>query len=89
MSAARPVVASAPRWLLLGALAGVAIAAATLVRGGSRNGAGAVAVPAEAVAVVNGQPITRDALARFTGALARERAHRPRSRRAAPGSSIA
>jgi hypothetical protein len=71
MSAARPLVAHAQRWLVVGALAGAAIAAATLVRGGARVGAGAV--PAEAVATVNGQPITREALARFTGALARER----------------
>jgi hypothetical protein len=41
------------------------------VRNGAREGA--VAVPADAVALVNGLPITRDALARFTGALARER----------------
>jgi hypothetical protein len=62
MSAARPVVAHAQRWLLLGAVAGVAIAAATLVRSGAPKDAGPVAVPADV-----------DALARYIGALARER----------------
>jgi hypothetical protein len=46
VSAARPVVAHAQRWLVLGAVAGVAIAAATLVRSGAPNGATPVAVPA-------------------------------------------
>ncbi len=73
MSASRASATNAQRWLVVGALAGVAIAAATLVRGGAPNGAGAAAVPAEAVALVNGHAITRDALARYTGALARER----------------
>lgn len=66
--------ASALRWLVVGAIAGAAIAAATLVRGGAPNAPGAAAgVPSEAVAMVNGKPVTRDALARFTGAVARER----------------
>jgi hypothetical protein len=73
VSAARTPAANALRWLVVGALAGVAIAAATLVRSGAPSGAGAVAVPADAVALVNGTAITRDALARYTGALARER----------------
>ena len=65
--------ASARRWLLAGALAGAAIAAATLVRGGAPSASGtAPSVPGDAVAMVNGRPITRDALARFTGAIARE-----------------
>ncbi len=66
--------ASAVRWLVVGAIAGAAIAAATLVRGGAPNARGATAsVPSEVVAMVNGKPVTRDALARFTGAIARER----------------
>jgi hypothetical protein len=66
--------ASALRWLVVGVIAGAAIAAATLVRGGAPNATRATAsVPSEAVAVVNGKPVTRDALARFTGAIARER----------------
>jgi hypothetical protein len=72
MSEGRPAPAHAQRWLIVGALAGVAIAAATLVRSGAPDGA-AVAIPADAVALVNGQAITRDQLARFTGAIARER----------------
>jgi len=64
--------ASALRWLVVGVIAGAAIAAATLVRGGAPNATRATAsVPSEAVAVVNGKPVTRDALARFTGAIAR------------------
>ena len=74
MSGAQRGSASALRWLIAGAIAGAAIAAATLVRGGAPNAAGTTAsVPSEAVAIVNGLPITRDALARFTGAVARER----------------
>ena len=74
MSGAQRGSASALRWLIAGAIAGAAIAAATLVRGGAPNAAGTTAsVPSEAVAIVNGMPITRDALARFTGAIARER----------------
>lgn len=72
MNDVRPAAANAQRWLIVGALAGVAIAAATLVRSGAPGGAGA-GVPAEAVALVNGEAITRDELARFTGAIARER----------------
>jgi parvulin-like peptidyl-prolyl isomerase len=65
---------SALRWLIVGAIAGAALAAATLVRGGAPNASGAATgIPSEAVAMVNGRPVTRDALARFTGALARER----------------
>lgn len=71
MSEARPASAHAQRWLIAGAIAGVAIAAATLVRSGAPDGAGVV--PAEAVALVNGQAITRDQLARYTGAVARDR----------------
>jgi len=74
MSGAQRGSASALRWLIAGAIAGAAFAAATLVRGGAPNAAGTTAsVPSEAVAIVNGMPITRDALARFTGAIARER----------------
>jgi len=65
--------ANALRWLVVGAIAGAAIAAATLVRGGAPNVATAADVPSEAVAMVNGRAVTRDALARFTGAIARER----------------
>jgi hypothetical protein len=73
MSVAQAGSASARRWLLVGALAGIAIAAATLVRGGAQSGSDtAPSVPADAVAVVNGEPVTRDALARFIGAIARE-----------------
>jgi len=71
MSEARTRVAHASRWLVAGALAGAVIAAVTLVRGRAPEGTGAV--PAEAVALVNGHAITRDALARYTGAMARER----------------
>lgn len=73
MSGARASSTSARRWLLVGAIAGVAIAAATLVRGGAPGGSGAApGLPADAVAVVNGRPITRDALARLAGAIASE-----------------
>jgi hypothetical protein len=74
VSEAQRGTASALRWLVVGAIAGAAIAAATLVRGGAPNPAGAAAgVSSEAVAMVNGKPVTRDALALFTGAIARER----------------
>jgi len=73
MSEAQAGSASARRWLLVGALAGVVLAAATLVRGGAPGGSDTTPrVPAGAVAVVNGEPITRDALARFIGAIASE-----------------
>jgi parvulin-like peptidyl-prolyl isomerase len=73
MSDARPAAAHAQRWLIVGALAGAAIAAATLARSGAPDGAAADAVPAEAVALVNGQAISRDQLARFVAAIAQER----------------
>jgi parvulin-like peptidyl-prolyl isomerase len=58
-------------WLSAGAAAGVALAAFTLVAaGGSEPEA---AASPDAVALVNGAPITREALARFTAAIARER----------------
>jgi hypothetical protein len=64
---------SAQRWLTLGALAGIALAAAALLRGGSA----AAPAPAggDAVAWVDGQPIARESFARFAGAVARERGH--------------
>lgn len=64
---------SAWRWLVLGACAGVAIAAASLVRGG--GGAEVVVPPGagDVVALVNGVPITQESLARFASAVARDR----------------
>ena len=74
MSETRRAAANAVRWLVAGAIAGAAIAAATLVRGGAPDPVAPVAgIPSEVVALVNGQPVTRDALARLTGAIARER----------------
>ncbi len=65
---------TALRWLVLGAIAGAAIAGATLVRGGAPDSVGATALPSsDIVATVNGKPVTREALARYIGALARER----------------
>jgi hypothetical protein len=64
-------------WLAAGAAIGIAVAAASLVQSG---GAPAPAPPpargadsGDAVAIVNGQPITREALARFVVAIARGR----------------
>jgi hypothetical protein len=62
-------------WLAAGAAAGIALATATLMRVDPAEPVprGAPAAPADAVALVNGQPISREALARFTAAVARER----------------
>jgi parvulin-like peptidyl-prolyl cis-trans isomerase-like protein len=63
-------------WLAVGAALGVAVAAASLVRSG---GSAPELVPAraadagDAIAIVNGQPISREALARFVSAIARGR----------------
>jgi parvulin-like peptidyl-prolyl isomerase len=60
----------AARWLLvLGAVAGVALAGYGVVRSGS----GEAAPLADAIALVNGQPVLRDSFARFTAAIAAER----------------
>jgi PPIC-type PPIASE domain/SurA-like N-terminal domain len=59
---------AAQAWLALGAVAGIALAAVSLVRGPDDGGA----APAGAVAVVNGRPISREAFARFVGTAARE-----------------
>ncbi|RIK98486.1 MAG: hypothetical protein DCC71_20970, partial [Proteobacteria bacterium] len=63
---------SARIWLALGAALGIAVASATLVRRDSAPG-GAAAASGDVVATVNGQPVTRDKLARFAATLARER----------------
>jgi hypothetical protein len=61
-------------WLAAGALAGIALAAASLVRcGAPATGSAGAAAPPDSVALVNGEPISREALARFTAAIARER----------------
>ena len=66
--------ASARRWLVLGAVGGVALAAASLVRSGvPRPSPSGVDATPDAVAIVNEQPISRDALARYTDAVARQR----------------
>lgn len=57
-------------WLAIGALAGIALAAATLVRGPDAT---APAFGPEVAARVNGQPIQREALARYAATIARER----------------
>jgi parvulin-like peptidyl-prolyl isomerase len=59
----------ARRLLVIGAVAGVALAGWGVVRSGS----GEAAAPADAIAVVNGQPVARDSFARFTAAVAAER----------------
>ena len=66
---------SAQLWLAIGAAAGVAIAAASLVQGGGapRTASRAASAPADALAIVNGHPIPREAMARFAAAVARER----------------
>jgi len=55
--------------LLAGALAGIGLAAASIVRSGRTQGA----LPPDGVAIVNGQVITQEAFAEFVGALASER----------------
>jgi hypothetical protein len=57
-------------WLAIGALAGIALAAASLVRAPEST---VPALAPDVVALVNGQPIEREALARFAAVLARER----------------
>jgi parvulin-like peptidyl-prolyl isomerase len=65
---------TAQRWLAIGACAGVALAAFSLVRGGAPPSSfAATEAPGDAIAIVNGQPISRESLARFTALLARER----------------
>ena len=64
----------ARRWLVAGALAGLALAAAALMRGPA-PAALAPAGGGDVVAWVNGQPIARETFARFVGAVARERSH--------------
>ncbi len=59
----------ARRLLVLGAIAGVALAGYGVVR----SAGGEAAVPADAIALVNGQPLSRDSFARFTAAIAAER----------------
>jgi hypothetical protein len=59
----------ARRLLVLGTVAGVALAGWGVVRSGS----GAASAPADAIAVVNGQPLSSDSFARFTAAVAAER----------------
>jgi len=57
-------------WLLLaGALAGIGLAAVSIVRSGRAQRA----LPPDGVAVVNGEVITQEAFAEFVGALASER----------------
>jgi hypothetical protein len=60
---------AARRLLVLGAIAGVALAGYGVVR----SGGGESAAPADAIALVNGQPLSRDSFARFTAAIAAER----------------
>jgi hypothetical protein len=59
----------ARRLLVLGAVAGVALAGFGVVR----SGGGEAAAPADAIAMVNGQPLSRESFARFTAAIAAER----------------
>jgi len=59
----------ARRLLVLGAIAGVALAGFGVVR----SGGGEAAAPADAIALVNGQPLSRESFARFTAAIAAER----------------
>jgi hypothetical protein len=61
---------SAERWLALGGLAGLALAAGALLHPGER---GAPAEGGGVVAWVGGRPISRDTFARYVGAAARER----------------
>ncbi len=55
--------------LTLGTIVGIALAALSIVR----SGRAAPRLPDDAMALVNGQPISRDAFAEFVGALATER----------------
>ena len=74
MSGAGPVGSpGARRWLVAGALAGLALAAAALIRGAAP--AARAPTGGDVVAWVNGQPIARESFARFVGAVARERSH--------------
>jgi hypothetical protein len=59
------------RWLALGAAAGIFLAAASLLRGGEAQTAKPPA--GDAVAWVDGRPVSRETLARFAAAVARER----------------
>jgi hypothetical protein len=59
-------------WLAIGALAGIGLAAATLVHA---PGTVSPALGSGVVALVNGQPIQREALARYAATVARERGH--------------
>jgi parvulin-like peptidyl-prolyl isomerase len=54
--------------LVAGALAGIALAAFGVVRSG-----GGEAAPPDAIALVNGQPLSRESFARFAAAIAAER----------------
>jgi hypothetical protein len=65
---------AARRWLLVGALGGLALAAAALLRRPAPS-APAPAAGGDVVAWVNGEPIARESFARFVGAVARERSH--------------
>lgn len=68
--AAAPKSRRALGWLALGALAGIALAALSLVRGPE---AAHTTTGSGVVALVNGEPIQREALARYAAAIARER----------------
>jgi parvulin-like peptidyl-prolyl isomerase len=59
----------ARRLLVLGTIAGVALAGYGVVRSAGSE----AAAPADAIALVNGQPLSRDSFARFTAAIAAER----------------
>jgi hypothetical protein len=59
----------ARRLLVLGAIAGVALAGWGVVR----SAGGEAAAPADAIALVNGQPLSGDSFARFAAAIAAER----------------
>jgi len=65
----------ARRWLAAGALAGVALAALALLRGGEPAAPGTAPAPPEgdAVAWVDGEPISREAFARLAAQVARQR----------------
>jgi hypothetical protein len=64
---------SARVWLAIGAIAGVLLAAVSLLRGDGSGASAAPDAPPDAIALVNGQPIAKEAMARFTAAVARER----------------
>ena len=55
--------------LVLGAAVGISLAAVGIVR----SGASTLSIPDEAVALVNGRPLSREAFARFIAAVAAER----------------